>query len=966
MTRKIMVVEDNAATRRMVRNALVRSGHEVLEAPDGETALALMKQEQPRVVLQDLMLPDADGFELVGKLRRIARGTDVSILAFSGFVSDLDEARISKVGFDDIIAKPIAPSRLVPLIEAHLPPPAPAAGQFGAGRRLVIADDDPMQLKLATFRLSRLGFQVEPVADGKAALEALKRRAPDVVVSDVMMPELDGFGLAMAVRQDSALRAVPVLLVTSSYVDPADRELARRAGANDLVPRTPELTELLDSLRSTLSAKQEAPPLDAGVLEDLEKEHYRRVFRQLERQVSINTGLARRCSVLASELSVLSGISEAVLNQRNMDAALDSSLAECFDAGGIAQGALYLRDPEQPSEPLRVRVIGTGSEPSTLTSLFDHEPQLRALIDSARTVCIPSSGELPDALEQALLKRVGASAMLLVPLVSSGKPLGCLLMIARGRELEQEDWRAFGHGVATQISHVLTLARAYETIENAEHRATEHAALLDAMIEGAPDYVAHLDLDGTIRLMNRPLFEHPSTSMVGTNIFSYPAGDHAVALRKALALIGQTGQPQGFEASVFRPDGSQVWYSTRLGPVKEHGKVTGAVLVSRDVSDKKQTEMHLMLSDRMASVGTLAAGVAHEINNPLASVIANLDMALQDVLALAETAKLPPDLSDELKDARTAADRVREIVRDLKIFSRGEEDRHGPVDVEAVLESTLRMAWNELRHRAKIVKRYTKCPPVDANDSRLGQVFLNLIINAAHAIPPGNFEANEIRISTGIDAAGRVVVDIGDTGTGIPPEVRPRLFTPFFSTKPVGVGTGLGLAISHRIITQMGGTISYDTEVGRGTTFHISLPVAGGPAVPQQTQKMWTKSPAVRRGSVLVIDDEESLAQALRRFLGSEHEVTAVYRARDALDLLELGTRYDVVLCDLMMPQITGMELHHEVARLDASQAARFVFLTGGAFTPSAREFLLSTTNRRIEKPFDLKDVRRIVNEMIR
>ncbi|HEY0191470.1 MAG TPA: response regulator, partial [Kofleriaceae bacterium] len=121
MTRKIMVVEDNAATRRMVKNALVRSGHEVIEAADGETALELMRTEHPRVVLQDLMLPDADGFELVGKLRRAARGTDVSILAFSGFVSELDEARISKVGFDDIIAKPIAPSRLVPLIEAHLP-----------------------------------------------------------------------------------------------------------------------------------------------------------------------------------------------------------------------------------------------------------------------------------------------------------------------------------------------------------------------------------------------------------------------------------------------------------------------------------------------------------------------------------------------------------------------------------------------------------------------------------------------------------------------------------------------------------------------------------------------------------------------------------------------------------------------------------------------------------------------------
>jgi len=962
VTRKIMVVEDNAATRRMVRNALMRNGHEVLEAPDGATALALMKSDQPRVILQDLMLPDADGFELVGKLRRLARGTDVSILAFSGFVSELDEARISTVGFDDIIAKPIAPSRLVPLIEAHLPAPAPAGTQFGGGRRLVIADDDPMQLKLAQFRLTRLGFDVEAVPDGLAALEAVRRRAPDIVVSDVMMPELDGFGLAMAVRQDPLLRKVPVLLLTSSYVDPADRELARRAGANDLVPRTPELAELFDSLRSTLVTKQDAPQLDAGVLDDLEKEHGRRVFRQLERQVMLNAGLAKRCSVLASELSVLAGISEAVLNQRNADAALDESLAACFDAGGIAQGALYLIAADGT---LRVRQIGVGADPAEVATLFGHESLLRELIATGRTLHLPDSGLAPE-LDRELLELAQAQAMLIVPLLSTGAALGCLLMIARGRELEQDDWRAFGHGVATQITHVLTLARAYEDRAVAERRATEHAALLDALIASAPDYVAHLDLDGTIRLMNRPLFEHPSTAVIGTNIFSYPAGDHAIALRKALAQIELTGEPQGFEASVFRPDGSQVWYSTRLGPVKENGKVTGAVLVSRDVSDKKQTEMHLMLSDRMASVGTLAAGVAHEINNPLASVIANLDMALQDLVTLAETAKLPPDLSDEIKDARGAADRVREIVRDLKIFSRGDEDRHGPVDVEHVLESTLRMAWNELRHRAKVVKHYTKVPNVDAHESRLGQVFLNLIINAAHAIPAGNYDTNEIRISTSLDPHGRVVVDIADTGTGIPVEVRPRLFTPFFSTKPIGVGTGLGLAISHRIITQFGGTITFDTEVGKGTTFHITLKVAGGMPVAVPTQKIWTRAAAARRGNVLVIDDEESLAQALRRFLSVEHNVTAVYRARDALDLLELGTRYDVILCDLMMPQITGMELYSEIVRIDPAQARRIVFLTGGAFTPSAREFLVSTMNRRIEKPFDLKEVRRLVNELTR
>src|SRR5262249_37249514 len=281
------------------------------------------------------------------------------------------------------------------------------------------------------------------------------------------------FGLAMAVRQEPALRKVPVVLVTSSYVDPADRELARRAGASDLVPRTPDLSELIDSLRATLASNQDAPPLDARALDDLEKEHTRRVFRQLERQVMLNTGLAKRCSVLASELAVLASLSESVLTNRNLDAAIEQSLIECFDAGGIAQGALYLLDARGR---LSARAIGTGSDPARLATLFGHEELLHELIRDGRILHLPSN-ELPPEIGRELLASAQADALLIVPLRSAGTPLGGLLMIARGRELEEDDWRAFGLGIATQISHVVTLARAYEERELAERRATEHAAL---------------------------------------------------------------------------------------------------------------------------------------------------------------------------------------------------------------------------------------------------------------------------------------------------------------------------------------------------------------------------------------------------------------------------------------------------------------------------------------------------------
>ncbi len=962
MTRKIMVVDDNSATRRMVRIALQRNGHDVLEAPDGKTARELMRSEHPRVVLQDLMLPDADGFVLVGELRDLAGGADVSILAFSGFVSELDEARASAVGFDDIISKPIAPSRLVPLIEAHLPTLVPATGRFGVGRRVVLADDDPMQLKLASFKLSRLGFEVEAVSNGQAVLDSVRRRIPDAIVSDVMMPELDGFGLAMAVRQDPKLNRLPVVLVTSSYVEPADRELAKRAGATDLVPRTPELVEMLDALRSTLTeipVERELPP---EIVPALEREHNQRVFRQLERQVMINHGLAKRCSVLASELAVLTGISEAVLKNRNIDVALDEALAECFDAGGISLGALYLIEPDRS---IRMRTIGDPvSGTAELATLFGHEALLHDVVLSGRQIKVPSP-TVPPKLAESLLGGACASALLMVPLVHLDTTLGSLLMIARGRELDHHDWDTFAHGVATQISHVLALARAYADREAAERRATEHAALLDAMIENAPDTVIHFDLDGTIRFINRTTPPHTPGSLVGTNIFALASDEQRVALHRAFERLKATGDPQGFEAGT-PTDGGVAWYSTRLGPIKDHGRVIGVVLVARDVTDTKQTELHLIVADRMASVGTLAAGVAHEINNPLASVLANLDMALQDLRALDTTAALPPDLIEELADARSAADRVREIVRDLKIFSRAEEEeRRGPVHVEHVLESTLRMAWNEIRHRAKIVKHYGHVPAVEANESRLGQVFLNLIINAAHAIQPGKYERNEIRIATSTDAMGRVVVSVADTGAGIPDAVRARLFTPFFTTKPLGVGTGLGLAISHRIITQFGGTITYDTEVGKGTEFRVTLPVSATPSrasVPTSPPKI----AASRRGTILVVDDEEQLAQAIRRYLSADHDVTAVFGGKDAVERLQRGERYDLILCDLMMPQVTGMELYAVIRELDPAQASRIIFLTGGAFTMTAREFLDQVANPRLEKPFDLTELRKLVNNLIR
>jgi CheY-like chemotaxis protein/two-component sensor histidine kinase len=310
---------------------------------------------------------------------------------------------------------------------------------------------------------------------------------------------------------------------------------------------------------------------------------------------------------------------------------------------------------------------------------------------------------------------------------------------------------------------------------------------------------------------------------------------------------------------------------------------------------------------------------------------------------------------------------VRKIARDLRIFSRSEEDVRTVVDIERVLESALRMAWNEVRHRAQLVRDFRPVPPVEANESRLGQVFLNLVMNAAQAIAEGAADRNHIRVGTREDARGWVLVEISDTGAGMAPEVLEQLFTPFFTTKPVGVGTGLGLAICQRLVGAIGGEITVESALGRGTTFRVFLPPARAEAgeVARRTGPVPEVEPARRRGRVLVIDDEVMVAAAVRRAIEGEHDVATLNSAVDALQRITGGERFDVILCDLMMPVMTGMDLHAELSRLEPGQAAQMIFLTGGAFTAKARAFLDQVPNPRLEKPFDLANLRVLVNERI-
>jgi signal transduction histidine kinase/ActR/RegA family two-component response regulator len=445
-----------------------------------------------------------------------------------------------------------------------------------------------------------------------------------------------------------------------------------------------------------------------------------------------------------------------------------------------------------------------------------------------------------------------------------------------------------------------------------------------------------------------------------------------VELEDTLALI-RRGETRDYETVRLRKDGTIFDASVTLSPVRQDGHIVAASIITRDISERKRLEAHLAVSDRMASVGTLAAGIAHEINNPLAAVIANLDLVGEAVTRLepaatgaAETGPSVAcqlgDVRELLAEARSAADRIRHVVRDLKLFSRPDEERRGPVDVRRVMESTLRMAGTEIRHRARVVQDYGEVSPVEGNEARLGQVFLNLVVNAAQAIAEGDIERNEIRVVTRMDDAGHVVVQVSDTGAGVAPDVLDRLFEPFFSTKPVGIGTGLGLSICRRIVREHGGNITVQSALGKGTTLRVVLPAARGTVAPSAPPSLPLRTPS-RPGRILVIDDEVVICKVVQRALAHDHRVTTTTSAQEALGWLHAGAKYDVILCDIMMPQMTGIAFHEQLMNVLPRDAERVIFLTGGAFTATAREFLDHIPNERIDKPFDATHLRNIINK---
>jgi PAS domain S-box-containing protein len=365
-----------------------------------------------------------------------------------------------------------------------------------------------------------------------------------------------------------------------------------------------------------------------------------------------------------------------------------------------------------------------------------------------------------------------------------------------------------------------------EAVEEARRSTEEHWAILD----GLSDYVL-IHRGGVILWMNRAgvraLGYERREDVVGRPLLEFvePAARARVVARMSQPAGAKA--PELGELRLMARDGRSVVIEVSPSQAMTYGGEPARLVVGRDVTERARMQERLLVADRMAAIGMLAAGVAHEVNNPLAYVLNNVEIALSELEPLGAAAARA---RESLSVALEGVDRIRTIVRDLLALSRVNDTIVGPISVRAVVDSTLALAKKEIDARAVLELSLEPVPPVAGSVARLGQVLLNLVMNALEAMREPERERNRLCIAVRPSTTGGAVVEVTDNGVGIPPEHANRVFEPFFTTKPPGKGTGLGLAISRRLVAEMGGELSFESSPGLRTSFRVTLAPWDAPA----------------------------------------------------------------------------------------------------------------------------------------
>jgi PAS domain S-box-containing protein len=943
----ILIVEDNPASLRMLRAILESEGYTVIEAVDGAMALAAAERRLPDLVVQDLNLPDMDGFELLHRLRGLVGGIELPILALSGYLGRLEESRAGDAGFSALLVKPIQRTHALESIRACLPRTGDVAGHAGKGKRLLIVDDDAVQLKLTRIYFAQLGFVVSSATGGSEALATARAERPDVIMSDVFMPDVDGFQLCLELRRDPDLSRMPVVLVSAQYNSSADSELARRVGANALVRRTPDFDECLPAIVEALRQGSVEPTEEPT--EALQLKHARAVIQQLERQATAMAGLAQRSALQAAQLSLLSGVTDALTQNTDVDTAVRDVLASTLDAAGISKGALMLPDNAGVLQ-LRQCVGFSDADRTRLQDFFGHLALLERIVSAGTSVSIPSRS-IPEAESVDILTAARLAAVHVMPLMSKGQSVGALIIGAARTDVTSDDSIAFARAVGHQIVQSLELSRTVARLSESEARYRN-------LLESAHDAIAVLTSDGVILELNNRWVEilgQSKEQVVGHHIreFAPLGGRHDDSrMFEDATSSGPTRTPP---LEVSRPDGSIVLLEFSTTAVDVGGRRL-LMTIGRDVTEQQQLEQQLRQAQKLEAVGQLAGGVAHDFNNVLTAILGFCELLMEEMDPHGH------QYADVLQ-IKKAGERAASLTRQLLAFSRKQILQPAVLDPNTLIRNLEPMLRRLIIESIDLsVSLRPDLGRVRIDPIQLEQILMNLAVNAADAMPDGG----RLTIETADAALDReyqqhhvpvvpgdyVAVIVSDTGNGMDEATRRHIFEPFFTTKGVGKGTGLGLSTVYGIVKQSGGYVWVYSEPGQGTTFKIYLPRIAEAADGSPEAAPTSREVPVGTETVLVVEDDEAVRELTKEILQrSGYRVFDAGNPREAIQVAsECGAAIDLLLTDVVMPESEGLPLFERLAK--SRPALRVLYMSGYADEAVVRHGVLAAGTPFLQKPF--------------
>jgi signal transduction histidine kinase len=634
--------------------------------------------------------------------------------------------------------------------------------------------------------------------------------------------------------------------------------------------------------------------------------------------------------------------------------------------------ALLVREALNPAmgEELELRVVTRAADAERVLS---HDPPDIVLLDLG----LPDADGI-DSLDRVLARAEGVPIVVLTGRDDAGT--AALAMKRGAQDYLAKDVLFESDHLVRSIQHSLERHRLLDEARRQERMAQAAERELRRLVEGNVDGMVVIDeAHGRVLFANRAaeaLTGAPPGTMVGG----------AVSLPEGWEHAGQVGLCGG--------DGKERTVELRTAPIEWQGG-PARLLSMRDVTERQAADdlrQRLVHDDRLRSIGLLAAGVAHEVNNPAAFVSVNQEALGQELEQMRRALAVVRDLVQGwgegparelervleeqgvesilvrslhiLHDNRVGMDRITAIARGLVGFARVDQGRVQEVSVEAVIRDACIMVHNEIRHRATLIKELAPTPSVVVDPGRMVQVLVNLLVNAAQSLDDDAFDRNRIVIRSAYDD-GTVRIQVEDTGRGIPEEHLGRIFEPFFTTKEREGGTGLGLALSAEIVRQHGGRMYVYSQVGRGSRFVIDLPEAGnGVSVAPRREEAKQAPAQARRARVLVVDDEAMLLRGIQRILAADHDVMPVEGGASAIEVLRRDRAFDAILCDLMMPEVDGIALHGWIGQHAPELLRRLVFMSGGAFTDRSREFCCRPDVRVVEKPMQVAALRALVVEL--